>query len=355
MSATLKALREVLSRLEKPLVVGDPAGPCIIVSGRFGARVMGASPEGLDGTNVIWTNPELGEESFHSDSSRNWNVGGHRTWLAPEDRFYLDAREDWFVPERMDPGDYQLVEDAGEALSFSNRFDITDREGNSFSLELRRRIAILEGPPGGLVQGDLADTEAVSFDVTHSLRNVGGKVLGKDLPSAGIWSLLQISPPGTVIIPTKGNPAYTDYFDPVPEDRRWLGKNAITFKIDGAKRGKMGIAPQIASGAVGYMGAAGSSPMLLVKQFTVDPKGAYVDKPWGTDAAQGDAVQTYNDDGEMGGFAEIECHAPAATLTPNERQSHRITISAFLGPSDKLKRTGSALLGIDLESVHYFS
>ena len=160
MPTTMKALREVLARLEEPLLLGDPPGPCVIVSRRFGARVMGASPEGLEGINVVWTNPELGEESFHSDSSRNWNVGGHRTWLAPEDRFYLDASDNWFVPQQMDPGDYQPVEGAKEARSFSNRFDITDREGNSFSLGLRRRIALRETPSEVLGREELRGVAA---------------------------------------------------------------------------------------------------------------------------------------------------------------------------------------------------
>jgi hypothetical protein len=355
MAATLKALKGILSRFEEPLLIGDPSGPCIVVSRRFGARIMGASPKGLEGPNVIWTNPDLGDESFHSDASRNWNVGGHRTWLAPEDRFYLDASENWFVPTEMDPGNYELVAEAGDAHLFSNRFDITDNQGNTFSLELSRRISLRENAPQGPDQNDLEDVAAVSFDVTQSLRNTGTKAIGKELPHAGIWSLLQVSPPGTVIIPTKGPPAYIDYFDPIPDDRRGLGEQVITFKIDGAKRGKMGISPQIAPEAVGYMSAAGSTPMLLVKQFSVDPQGTYLDKPWGKDLPQGDAVQTYNDDGEMGGFAELECHAPAQILEPDEEQSLTITISAFLGPLEKLKRVGSALLGIDLGNIHYFS
>jgi len=363
MTMTLRETWDRLSQFEQPLLLGSASGPCLIVSRRFGARVMAASPVALGAPNVLWVNTELGNEDFHSDESRNWNVGGHRTWLAPEDAFYLDSAGNWFVPSQMDPGDYQPDAAASEdQCSFTNSFDISTRNGppgGGLELQLRRRIALCHKPPGELSRDSLSDVSFISFEVAHALRNIGPQVLGEDLPHVGLWSLLQVSPPdggpGTMIIPTQGSPAYTDYFDPVPEERRWLGENVITFKIDGAKRGKMGIAPEIAPEAIGYMSEVAGTPLLVVKQFSIKRDGLYLDRPWGKERANGDAVQAYNDDGEMGGFAEMECHAAAQSLARNQEQSHTIVISAFVGPLDRLKTIGSRLLGTDLEKVHYFS
>ncbi len=356
MSQTLRDVWDKLSEFEEPLLLGCASGPGLLVSRRFGARVMAASPEGLEGSNVLWVNPELGQERFHADKSKNWNVGGHRTWLAPEDAFYLDPADNWFVPSQMDPGEYQADAPAIDIFcSFANAFEITTRSGESLQLQLARRITLREAPPASVSSSELSEIKFISFEVAHSLKNLGRRTLGEDAPHAGLWSLLQVSPPGTMILPTRGPAAYTDYFDPVPDDRRWLGNNVITFKIDGAKRGKMGVAAEIAPEAVGYMSEVGGSPLLIVKQFSIKHDGTYVDRPWGKNRGNGDAVQTYNDDGEMGGFAEMECHAAAQSLARNEEQSHTIVISAFIGPLGRLKSIGSRLLGTDLNKIHYFS
>ena len=94
--------------------------------------------------------------------------------------------------------------------------------------------------------------------------------------------------------------------------------------------------------------------VLFVKKFPVDPDGIYVDKPWGKESNYGDAIELYNDNGDMGGFAEIECHGPAEKLANRDTQSHSIQLLIFRGPLDELKKIGSALLKTDIEQAAYF-
>ena len=86
----------------------------------------------------------------------------------------------------------------------------------------------------------------------------------------------------------------------------------------------------------------------------IDPDGIYVDKPWGTESDYGDTIELYNDDGNMGGFTEIECHGPAKQIKRGEVQSHKATLHIFSGQIQELKRIGSILLNTDLSKAIYF-
>ena len=62
----------------------------------------------------------------------------------------------------------------------------------------------------------------------------------------------------------------------------------------------------------------------------------------------------YNDDGNMGGFTELECHGPAKKLKKGETQSHTLQLHIFRGSIAELKDIGSKLLGADLSQAKYF-
>ena len=93
---------------------------------------------------------------------------------------------------------------------------------------------------------------------------------------------------------------------------------------------------------------------LYIKQFMVDPKGKYLDHPWGIPSDYGDAIQIYNDDGNMGGFTELECHGPAHILAHGEKQSHDIYVHVLTGPVDELKEIGSQILELDFSQLTFF-
>jgi hypothetical protein len=193
---------------------------------------------------------------------------------------------------------------------------------------------------------------------THTLTNNGDGVIGVDQPPVCLWSLLQINPAGTTLVPlaegVDPETAYREYFNPLG-DRLTIKNGIISVKIDGAYRLKIGVRPEAAGDGIAFLRDNGDgSGVLFAKLFDVDPDGVYVDKPWGTDSDYGDAVELYNDDGAMGGFAEIEAHGPARTLAKGQSQTHTLDLHIFRGPLGDLKAIASGLYGADFAAAHYY-
>ena len=127
------------------------------------------------------------------------------------------------------------------------------------------------------------------------------------------------------------------------------------MKIDGKYRSKIGVWPEAAKPGMAYLrDNRDNTGVLYVMLFPVDPNGIYVDKPWGTESPYGEVIELYNDDGNMGGFTEIECHGPAKKLRRGETQSHNATLHIFGGQIQELKEIGSILLKTDMSKAHYF-
>jgi len=309
----------------------------IIIAPELGARVLAVSPNGLTGENLLWTNP------LSRSVAGDWNFGGARTWIAPEDQFYLDAQNRWFVPSQMDPGNFKLTGQNGQAIECANEFSILNRQNVEYFVRITRKIQTLAIP-----QSLPASIKFVGFEFTHSLQNLGEISWGEDVDFLGLWSLIQINPGGSLLVPINpGVPeAFRNYFNVFTPSHLEIFPGAFRLKIDGKFRGKLGIAPAAASNWLGYLCDRGAGSYLILKEFTVDPHGIYLDHPWGQAAEYGDPVQMYNDDGNMGGFGEMECHAPARILPPHARQDYTARLSFFTGPLHQLKAFASGQLQI---------
>ena len=333
----------------------------LVISPEMGGRIMGVSAEGIEGKNLLWVNTGIAKKDFLQADVPFVNSGGHRTWIAPEDAFYLDDSDEWFVPKVMDPGEYKVVESTEKAVVLSNKFSIKNKQKEEYNLELKREISIIENPP--LSSSELPDgIKFVGYKKIHSLKNLSQNVIGEDIPFVGLWSLIQLNPPGTIIVPMKpskkdkkGYRGYDPNFEPLLPERISLLDNVLSVKIDGKRREKIGISPESAKGCIAYLWKKDEDEgVLFIKKFNVEPGGIYLDGPWGVKRENGDAIQMYNDDGNMGGFAEIECHGPAKILKPEEVESHTIEIFIFTGQIDNLKAVGSKIMEIDLNKVKYF-
>jgi len=361
-------IREVLNNLKVRtdiITMGNKDGPILLITPELGARVLGASVNGMNGKNLFFVNPEVYTDEFWKDGP-SWNAGGYRSWIAPEDNFYLKDDDTWFVPKSMDPGNYKLENSNDHMAIFGNEFSLVNRKGQEYNCKLIREIHLLETwqfPAVGQLPDDI---KYVGTRLVHSLENLGDKIIGKDLPYIGLWSLLMVNPSGTMIIPLtksggKGE-AFRDYGEPdgknfsiVPPDRIAVGDRAITVKIDGKYRCKLGINPEYAGAGIAFLAEDEQGQgRLYIKHFMVDPKGKYLDHPWGLPSDYGDAIQMYNDDGKMGGFAELECHGPSHILAPKEKQSHDIFVHILTGPVDKLKEIGSQILELDFSQLTFF-
>jgi hypothetical protein len=326
MTRTVKDTLKQFSPFSSGIKLETDTEAQIVLAPELGARVLAVSPNGLLGENLLWTNPAC------TQLSESWNFGGARTWIAPEDKFYLDPQNHWFVPQQMDPGQYELTAQTTRQVECANEFTICNRDQAEYHVRIIRKIKSLDSPPlPGLVK-------FAGFEFTHSILNLGTTTWGREVDFMGLWSLVQINPGGTLLVPLKPDvpAAYRNYFNIFTVSHLQATKALLRVKIDGKFRGKLGIAPAAARDWLGYLCDRGPNSYLIIKQFLVDPTGIYLDHPWGQTAAYGDPVQLYNDDGKMGGFGEMECHAPANVLKPGEQQDFSADIRFYTGPIQDL-------------------
>ena len=355
-----QALLDALDDHTSVVILGNFKGPQVIITPELSARVLGVAIEGYMDENLMWVDSTIMDETYWQKKPYFWNAGGLRTWIAPEDLFFVDEDKDpdsWFVPQSLDPIQFKIIEQSEKEVTFEAEVELPANIGKVYSITLRRRIVLLTDPPG--VLGPLpAGIKYMGIEKMHSLTNRSDDIIGLDLPYVCLWSLLQIYPSGTTLVPLKdgadSQTAYREYFNPLG-DRLVVKNNIISVKIDGKYRCKIGVRPEAAGKGLAFLRDDGNNQgILFVKLFPIDPNGIYVDKPWGTESKYGDVIELYNDDGKMGGFNEIECHGPAQKLQKGETQSHNLHLHIFKGPIPELKKIGSILLDVDLTKASYF-
>jgi|GEM_PF-1440246 hypothetical protein len=350
-------LMNALGQNTHSMVLGEPDGPQLIITPELSARVLGASIEGDNGENLMWVDKTVYDGSFWASKPYFWNAGGFRTWVGPEDIFFLDEENEWFVPVSLDPAPYKLIEQGTMSATFEADVNLKTNIDKYYKTTIKRRIHLLTHSPekaGALPDG----VTYMGVDVIHSLTNQSEEVIGIDNPYITLWSLLQVNPSGTTMVPLVDGydpaTAYREYFAPFG-DRMSVENNIVSVEIDGEYRSKLGIHPAAAKSGIAFLRDNGDDTgVLFAMLMYIDPDGIYVDKPWGKESDYGDAIELYNDDGEMGGFAEIECHGPAKMLKRGETQSHKATLHIYKGTLDQLKSIGSNLLDADLSNAVYY-
>jgi hypothetical protein len=313
----------------------------VLITPELGGRMLGVF---LGGTNFLWVNKML---------PCDWNCGGHRTWLAPEwqdKSFYLKPdRHTWFVDSRMDPGNYTVIGHVQNAMvKLSSDIDITSVDGTAYSLSITREIA-LHSPE--YVQNtypfltDARSLQSISISFKHYLKNRGQRTVQKEI---GLWSILQVNPPGLILNPITEFPQklFYEYYDPFPAERMETFNNGVAIFVDGARRFKIGFPPAHTRGTTGYLSQlSGGRYGLIITSFVHNPAGHYVDKPQGDSRDSGDVIQFYNHyEGGTMAFAELECHAPAETLAPGEEQAFAVEMLFLAGKKQEIIHRAAELL-----------
>jgi len=354
---TNKDLLDSLDEHTQEVVIGLPEGPQMIITPELSARVLGASLDGINGENLLWVNNSIYDGSYWAAKPYFWNAGGYRTWVAPEDMFFLDENDEWFVPSQLDVAPYRIIDQNDFGVTLEADINLKTNIDKYYKMTIERNIMLLTESPSE-VESLPDNVHYMGIYVKHSLTNRSEEIIGVDMPYVCLWNLLQIKPSGTTLVPLqKGfdpRTAYREYFNPLG-DRITVSNDIISVKIDGEYRSKIGVRAEAAKSGLAFLrDNHNNTGVLYVMLFSIDPNGIYVDKPWGTDSDYGDAVELYNDDGNMGGFAEIECHGPAEILRRGESQSHTISLHIYSGPISELKRIGSILLDADLTAAVYY-
>lgn len=332
-----------------PLVVGNGLGRGLVVP-ELGGRLLSVEAGGRE---CLWYAPELAGRG----EVRDWNVGGQRTWVAPElsAMGLYSKRGQWCCPEGMDPGGYRVDHADAIRVSLVNRFERSSSVGE-VSIEMRRTIRVDPLPPASGqaaarvpgVSSPFLCPPRFSVSVRQSVGFAGSPPRGS---AVGAWAILQVQTPGIAVVTWAPSGAHEpvyhdDFFEPVPPEWVIRGAGAVAFRLTGTRQFKLGMSAMnfARTPDVEYLRKDRPSGLWqLVRQTFLTPAGrSYVETGRGVPSPEGDLVQFYNhftaDDHT---YAEIEAHGPAARAEGEESAVELRYDFSFL---HREELTGSVLL-----------
>ena len=349
-------LIKTLNAIEHPILELESHGGSILVLPDSG-RVLGLFDRNNE--NFYWVNPDLTDNTKAKAlfSSAGWkNSGGDRTWVAPEIELFLknvDNEQDmvYEVPSSIDPGNYMIQEQNDEKIVLSNQAKIIlHRLKKECEILITKEIRLIPNP---LRYDD--DTENlfgslgyIGYEQVTILKFVSP--LDPEI-QIGIWNLMQVPAGGLAIIPTLRQSYPRDYFSETGPDHLSVSPKSIQFVMDAKAQHKIGVKATSVLGRMGYIRSIDTtSESLVVRNFTVNPSGQYIDVPWDCPDEFGYAIQCYNDDGNLGDFGELEYHSPAiGGDTGNTTYEDRSQVWAFLGCVELVDEVAQRLLGVDIK------
>ena len=349
--------QQVTARLgENNLPFGELSlqnGVTIIVSQR-GGRIFGPFLS-KDSESIFWTNDAFAKTDTFKEFLRsgNWNIGGDRMWIAPEIQYHVPDRSDFwgsvFWPEQVDPGTYSLEQpQSGQwRLSQDMVLEAYNLASGQKELHLERSIRQVEDPLRNVtVYPDLID--GVLFAGYEQVVTLSeGK---RDDIVSEAWSLTQLNSGGVLVIPASPRVEYTDYYQPIDESLQTIYPDHVRLKITGDRQYKVGYkAAQVFGRLAYYNHLDDDRAYLIVRNFFNNPSMPYAEEPDHTPGCRGHSIHVYNDDGNAGGFGELECNLQTiGGETGRSRSTDQLVLWLYIGAPDRVKEVGLHLLGIEL-------
>ena len=349
--------QQVTARLgENNLPFGELSlqnGVTIIVSQR-GGRIFGPFLS-KDSESIFWTNDAFARPDTFKEFLRsgNWNIGGDRMWIAPEIQYHVPDRSDFwgsvFWPEQVDPGTYSLEQpQSGQwRLSQDMVLEAYNLASGQKELHLERSIRQVEDPLRNVtVYPDLID--GVLFAGYEQVVTLSeGK---RDDIVSEAWSLTQLNSGGVLVIPASPRVEYTDYYQPIDESHQTIYPDHVRLKITGDRQYKVGYkAAQVFGRLAYYNHLDDDRAYLIVRNFFNNPSMPYAEEPDHTPGCRGHSIHVYNDDGNAGGFGELECNLQTiGGETGRSRSTDQLVLWLYIGAPDRVKEVGLHLLGIEL-------
>ena len=350
-SATLETLAETITAAGKALdVFVAPDGTRLLLL-PYGARVLGLFAAG-SAQNFFWTNPALEAPGTARDmfAGNGWhNTGGDRTWIAPElDTFFPDATStQYWQPRSLDMSDY-AVERTGGGIRLSREMTLhLARSGREAALRLTKWFGPAANPLRH--ERDMASlADAVQYAgyaqrvTLESLDKPSGPP-----PRVGIWNLIQLPPSGEMLVPLYSRAALQKCFGDMPADRVSMEDHLLRVEVDFAGSHKIAVKAAALCGRAGYIHGRGDRWFLLVRNFSVNLSGEYIDVQRHAPDDLGYGFQMCRvDEVEFGSFCELEYHAPALGEMPEPTRSDDVSqVWAFRGTRGAIDAIARKLLG----------
>jgi len=326
------------------------AGARAIVVER-GGRILGPFLAD-DEPSLLWLNDVLlSTERLRSFlGADDWNLGGERVRIGPELQYAVPDRsrfwESYAMSPEDDPGRYSLKVDARGRAWRLDKDMILDvyPAGGTKSLRMERLVRKAADPLREL---------SVFPDLVREVRYAGyeHRITIREPVADGVvshaWNLIQVWPGGSVWIPVLPLAQYTDYYDPVQTAVEIRTPTHAGLRITGDRMFKRGYRSAHVLGRVGYLGRYGDGQAyLLVRNFYNNPSYRYLDEPFAKPGWRGDSVQVYQDDGALGGFAEIECIGEDVDATVGKSEvTDSMMLWCYAGPIASVGEIAAHLIG----------
>lgn len=342
------------------LAVGPDA---VVVVSSYGGRVYG--PFFAAGGAENWLPDAFGDDASFGAlvAGGDWNVGGDRVWIGPEIAYMIRDRSDYWgsyeMPPSLDPGRHVL-----------------ERTGDRVTMT---RVAELEAftEPTGAVRAELG---LVVRPAAHPLRHLRGasvasgdgasvvdgveyggyvtevrlEITSDGAHEAESWVLDQVRPGGTAFVSAVPEAQVTDYYEPVGDLLAEV-PGGVAVSLTGADRFKIGFAAPHVTGRVGHVRAVGEPTddraVLFVRGSHSDPSAQYSEEPDPSPGVRGDSLHLYDDDGGLGGFAEIEARGTPVLGPRPGPVTDRFSSWWFRGRTDDVARVAQHLLGVPAATV----
>ena len=175
----------------------DPSGKAkVAVSAALQGRVMTSAALGENGRSYGWINRELFSAG---DTSEHFNAygGEERFWLGPEggqysvffkkgDDFNLD---NWYTPRLIDLETFEIKEQDASSVVFTKESSLTNYSGFEFELGIERKVEVLSTAEAFSQLGieSVPGINAVAYQTTNTLKNIGSKDWEKETGLLSIW------------------------------------------------------------------------------------------------------------------------------------------------------------------------
>jgi hypothetical protein len=358
--------------LEKHLdvVVLEEGSSKLVLSPSLQGRVFTSSADGDEGASFGWINYDLIESGEILKHCNNWG-GEDRYWIGPEGGQYAiffspGAQFDldnWQTPASIDTEAWELLSANGKKSVLKKEMNLPNYSGKALKVIADREVVIFDQNQIHTELGVVIPkgVKSVGFNSVNKMTNANDFSWDKKTGMLSIWVLAQLmsTESNTVILPFDktgaGDILNDTYFGKIDDDRLKVLDEAILYKGDGKKRGKIGIGPSRTKPVIGSFDA--ENGVLTIVKFSFDRgKSEYVNSMWEhqDDPFEGDVVNSYNDgplpDGsQMGPFYELETSSAAANLNPGETLTHTHATFHFQGSREELESISKKLLGIGFD------
>jgi hypothetical protein len=329
-------MKEFVRTLEQAGLQTIVVGEKVIVL-PFGGRIIGLFPDLVH--NALWVNPKLHDpkeaSSYISDPGwGGWaNLGGDRTWISPEiDTHVEDPKrlfETYKVLPDVDPASYKVVGRDGKSVTLTAQMRIRfQRAKVDVTLRVTKKISSIDAPTVPVVDG----VAFAGYALEISLEALSG------LPSSvhpGIWNILQVPGSGRILIPVRSGVMPRTFFGTPGFS---IEKGLISCPVSSSENLKFALRARHSTGWILYERDDTDSSTLIVRRYSLGDDAEYFDVAYDDPSGAGYATEVYVDDGNLGGFGEMEYHSPGIISSKGRSITDTSKVWAFRGPGDAVEK-----------------